>query len=712
MHFDSALTDVNDDKLGRKEFAVQIANGLVKSFANNHESIVIGINGEWGSGKSTLVNFVIQEIDNLTKDDGEDKPVIIRFNPWMFSGQKELQTIFLREMYFVMKRDLGFLKKHAKKLAPVMDGLGLLVNSMVLITNPALVPTSSRIVDAAKKTVDGANKVEDIHKLKESIDKSIIEAKLKIYITVDDIDRLSPTEITEILQMVKLNANFANTVFLLCYDYDVVISALKNKFGENGEKYLEKIVQVDYTLPHISKDKIKELFVEEIGKLFENKGLNKELKEFVEKDELILPFFSTLRDMYRFLNAVKLRLEFIHEELNVGDFLLIETLRIFDKKAYQFVLNSSDILIRNYQESLQERKDRILNISELEQASQKSIKIIKRCFYLDTSTVIYDYGAFRGRMKGIGDKPYFARYFSLNLSINDIPEKYYKDYFISENKVKILEEVNSNYSLFNYMMFLKRRLKSIKDIKETCFIIFTFMSNYNQPSNKDITINYDLWDLLKRIGSEEARPFLLEILNTNPFNNYHLKICSDILYNYREKKSDNYYFLLRKDEQLEGFIIELRKVYNDTANSILQKVIKNHEMLYKIEFKHFIFYTIYEVEEHSKKLKAKFIELGNLLEDKDLLFVLDNTMKLMQASNYSQISERHSFRIIKSLFPYWLESDYVKDRLDNLDKENLTLEEQNLIKVFYMAYENNFDENKYYDFETGTDVSEHFRRGR
>ena len=711
MHFDSALTNISEDKLGRKEFATQIANGLVKSFKNNHESIVIGINGEWGSGKSTLVNFVVQEIENLTKDD-EYKPVIIRFNPWMFSGQKELQTIFLKEMYLVIKRHLGFFKKHAKNAAPLLDSLELLINATVFIKNPALVGASSRITSFFKNAINSINKVEDIHKLKGDIDKSIIATGLKIYITIDDIDRLNPTEVVEILQMVKLNANFANTVFLLCYDYNVVVSALKNKFGENGEKYLEKIVQVDYTLPHISKDKIKELFVEEIGELFENEELNKELKEFVEQDKLILPFFSTLRDMYRFLNAVKLRLEFIHEELNVGDFLLIETLRIFDKKAYQFVLNSSDILIGNYQESVQQRKDRILNISELEQASQKSIKIIKRCFYLDTSTVIYNYGAFRGRMKGIGDKPYFARYFSLNLSINDIPEKYYKDYFISENKVEILEEVNSNYSLFNYMMFLKRRLKSIKDIKETCFVIFTFMSNYNQPSNKDITINYDLWDLLKRIESEEARPFLLKILNTSPFNNYHLKICSDILYNYREKKSDNYYFLLRQDEELKGFIIKLRKVYNDTANSILQKVIKNHEMLYKIEFKHFIFYTIYEVEEHSKKLKAKFIELRNLLEDKDLLFVLGNTMKLMQASTYSQVSERHSFRILKYLFPYWLESDYVKDRLDNLDKENLTLEEQNLIKIFYMAYENNFDENKYYDFETGTDVSEHFRRGR
>ena len=655
MHFDSALTNISEDKLGRKEFATQIANGLVKSFKNNHESIVIGINGEWGSGKSTLVNFVVQEIENLTKDD-EYKPVIIRFNPWMFSGQKELQTIFLKEMYLVIKRDLGFFKKHAKNAAPLLASLELLINATVFIKNPALVGASSRITSFFKNAINSINQVEDIHKLKGDIDKSIIATGLKIYITIDDIDRLNPTEVVEILQMVKLNANFANTVFLLCYDYNVVVSALKNKFGENGEKYLEKIVQVDYTLPHISKDKIKELFVEEIGELFENEELNKELKEFVEQDKLILPFFSTLRDMYRFLNAVKLRLEFIHEELNVGDFLLIETLRIFDKKAYQFVLNSSDILIGNYQESVQQRKDRILNISELEQASQKSIKIIKRCFYLDTSTVIYNYGAFRGRMKGIGDKPYFARYFSLNLSINDIPEKYYKDYFISENKVEILEEVNSNYSLFNYMMFLKRRLKSIKDIKETCFVIFTFMSNYNQPSNKDITI--------------------------------------------------------RKDEELKGFIIKLRKVYNDTANSILQKVIKNHEMLYKIEFKHFIFYTIYEVEEHSKKLKAKFIELRNLLEDKDLLFVLGNTMKLMQASTYSQVSERHSFRILKYLFPYWLESDYVKDRLDNLDKENLTLEEQNLIKIFYMAYENNFDENKYYDFETGTDVSEHFRRGR
>lgn len=63
MHTDLPLTDSDHDKLGRFLFATEIATGLVEAFSDNNESVVLGINGTWGSGKSTLINFIIQDLN-------------------------------------------------------------------------------------------------------------------------------------------------------------------------------------------------------------------------------------------------------------------------------------------------------------------------------------------------------------------------------------------------------------------------------------------------------------------------------------------------------------------------------------------------------------------------------------------------------------------------------------------------------------------------
>ena len=103
-----------NDKLGRHPFAHEIASGLVKSFKDNNESIVLGINGTWGSGKSTLLNFIINEVEELSSVN-EQKIIVLKFNPWMFSGQKELQTVFLRELIFKLKNNSEKLKNASKK---------------------------------------------------------------------------------------------------------------------------------------------------------------------------------------------------------------------------------------------------------------------------------------------------------------------------------------------------------------------------------------------------------------------------------------------------------------------------------------------------------------------------------------------------------------------------------------------------------------------
>ncbi|NBV77239.1 NTPase [bacterium] len=78
---DTPIEDKDSDKLRRAPLAAKVAE-LVNNFEGK-ESFVVGIEGVWGSGKTSFVNLIV---DNLSSE----KTVVIPFNPWNFSGQNEL----------------------------------------------------------------------------------------------------------------------------------------------------------------------------------------------------------------------------------------------------------------------------------------------------------------------------------------------------------------------------------------------------------------------------------------------------------------------------------------------------------------------------------------------------------------------------------------------------------------------------------------------
>jgi len=79
---DSPITTEKDDLLNRDTFAKQLAKAIMSY--NQLSSFNIGLYGEWGSGKTSVINMVEENIISLTSELTK-KPVIIRFNPWLFS---------------------------------------------------------------------------------------------------------------------------------------------------------------------------------------------------------------------------------------------------------------------------------------------------------------------------------------------------------------------------------------------------------------------------------------------------------------------------------------------------------------------------------------------------------------------------------------------------------------------------------------------------
>ena len=69
-------------------------------------------------------------------------------------------------------------------------------------------------------------------------------------IFVDDIDRLDIDSMLSMFRLIRLNADFINTIYILSFDRQVAIELLESEQKKFGRKYLEKIIQVPFDFAH------------------------------------------------------------------------------------------------------------------------------------------------------------------------------------------------------------------------------------------------------------------------------------------------------------------------------------------------------------------------------------------------------------------------------------------------------------------------------
>ena len=94
---DSPIKAKEGDLLGRARMAASVAGMIDRSLgheAAGNESLVVGIEGEWGYGKTSFINLILETLKSFEQRDY----LIIEFNPWNFSDQNELITDFFESI--------------------------------------------------------------------------------------------------------------------------------------------------------------------------------------------------------------------------------------------------------------------------------------------------------------------------------------------------------------------------------------------------------------------------------------------------------------------------------------------------------------------------------------------------------------------------------------------------------------------------------------
>jgi KAP family P-loop domain len=165
--------------------------------------------------------------------------------------------------------------------------------------------------------------------------KALAKVDRRVLVIVDDLDRIEPEQIRDVVRLIKLVGDFPNATYLLAYDSDKVARAL-GEDAATGREYLEKIVQVTHDLPAINDWALVQILQTELDVAIQAI----EHGPFSEADWANIfhtgmrPFFETVRDVRRYLNSVPVSLRVVGDEVALVDALALETLRIFAPAAY------------------------------------------------------------------------------------------------------------------------------------------------------------------------------------------------------------------------------------------------------------------------------------------------------------------------------------------------------------------------------------------
>lgn len=384
---DQPIDTEKDDLLGRSGFAKSLADSILAYKAKN--SIVTALFGEWGSGKSSVINMALEHLSNASgKLPKEQRPIVIRFNPWNYSDQDQLLTQFFREMSVALKRkDYG---ADAKKAGEQLEAYAEFFKPLAMIPDPAGLATvlsiaGYQVVKSVGKAATkwGELKTKNLEEVRDELDRLLARQNRKILIVIDDIDRLSSGEIRQIFQLVKVLGDFPNTVYLLAFDRGVVVKALEKVQEGPGVEYLEKIVQIPFELPVISKQEVEALLFSQLDSLIVDIPEGKWDQTYWGNvyHSGIKHFFVNIRDVTRYINSLRFAFSMVKNEVNPIDFLAVTALQVFEPVVYAGIRDNKDVFSGVFSEGYRGRD------AETSQARARCDEILDRVAVLGKEQV-------------------------------------------------------------------------------------------------------------------------------------------------------------------------------------------------------------------------------------------------------------------------------------------------------------------------------------
>jgi predicted KAP-like P-loop ATPase len=350
LNADSPIIDRKSDALDYWPFAQSLAKGLVGR--TSRDGFVVGIQARWGMGKTSAINLLLQAILESEKDRAApQKTKIQKFNPWLFAGLETLVKGYLSELGWAIRDTVG--DATPRKTSQFIDrlvrgGAEFIGSAAALGAVVASHGTAAPFAGAVKSAVSGAltlgsNMIDtrSIDAMIEDLSAHLGSLECRFLIIVDDLDRLQPDELRQILTLVKTFGNLPNITHLLAYDREIVNAALgglaSNGLEEDLPTFLEKVVQVELDLPYPTESGLRKLTNEKLAAIF-GPSPEMDLEDWLRVSEVAFQhYLKSPCDVVRVCNALSIVWPSVEAEVYMPDLLAVELLRHHDRATYDLI---------------------------------------------------------------------------------------------------------------------------------------------------------------------------------------------------------------------------------------------------------------------------------------------------------------------------------------------------------------------------------------
>jgi len=593
--YDEPIKYTEDDLLNRTNFAKDFALNILS--IPKHKSMTISINGEWGSGKTSLINLIKNEIENelrKRKDANHENLYyqVIDFAPWNTLDENAIINQFFNMLSsnFSEERIKKILKTDLYKgvisIAKELPKIGCIFKGM-----------DSLLKKYSKSFLNGD---ENLLEIKNKISNKLSEIPGKFVVFIDDIDRLNKKEIKLLIQLIKAVFDFPNVIYILSFDKEIVSDALSNEQSVRGSQYLEKIIQLSLDIPEIEEENLHNYLFKKLDKVLENSAINNFDSSrwgYIFRGGYS-KYFKTLRNINRYINSINIKQIRYLEVIDCLDFFVMEAIALFEPEVLRLIKGNRELLCRSIQDdsnktAIETFKKNIMDVSSNYELLTYLFPILqsnKFGYYSDVQN--NNQRKINGR---ICNKEYFDFYFNGILN-NGFVSKIELNNFIKMNNTderkKYLETLN-NQSFSDFLRMLYYYSEGITDkntLDPDCLfdvieseMNFKDISRFFSPRNESwITGIIDKYILI--FNNETLSMIILkEIFEKNNNLNllimilYHLSNDTDMYYNNQNTKEGSI---------CKANLLILHNILADRINDFInnKEHLLNKNLVYMIHF--------------------------------------------------------------------------------------------------------------------------------
>jgi hypothetical protein len=412
---DEPVSLPEDDRLNRGPFAKHAAR-LIQDIHSADASVVYGLEGAWGSGKSSVISF----ITHFLGEPECSRWQVVQFTPWATSGTDALFAEFFSALGTALPEADGM--RVRDKLLSYADIARPLV-AAIPVVGGGLVEVSRTLEERLRKpwSVAFAGVAAELKRL-----------ETPILVVVDDIDRLQPSELLDLLKVVRLLGRFPGVDFLLAYDERTVVETLQDPQRGTVTKararaFMEKIVQYPLSMPPLLTGQIVKMLDSGLAGIV-TPGYISESDERSRLGQVIVSAMSsqltTPRAIGRFLAQVQEQVR-IHDlgEMNAVDLVLATFLRVQFPDLFTELQRWKSRLTHGTSGFFQSGREEEIDWSELlghvddARGQQDAREVLGAIF-----PAVRERYAQRAAPRRFGHPDYFDRYLAQTIPDGDIPD--------------------------------------------------------------------------------------------------------------------------------------------------------------------------------------------------------------------------------------------------------------------------------------------------